>query len=155
MSEREDERGESMKEKIERLRAEREGGESTVTEEGAKGTNEGKTTPDSQEVTINDGTADGEKVKTVQGSRIPQANDVIEGRHVGRTPEEEGPRKVDGSESPHDPSSEGGSRQQAALTQTDPNREHQDQPEAQEVARDGRTGVATAGTPTTRPGGAA
>jgi hypothetical protein len=155
-------REESAVERVLREKREAEGGEAgsdsgsntSPRDKEATGSNEGKTTSDEQEATINDGTEDGEVVKTISGSRIPQANDVIEGRHVGRPPEEKGPREVDGSKSPHDEVSDGGSRQRAALDQTNPDRQEDEPADAREVARDGRTGVATATTPTTRPGGA-
>jgi hypothetical protein len=146
-------REESAVERVLREKREAEGGEAgsdsgsntSPRDKEATGSNEGKTTSDEQEATINDGTEDGEVVKT---------NDVIEGRHVGRPPEEKGPREVDGSKSPHDEVSDGGSRQRAALDQTNPDRQEDEPADAREVARDGRTGVATATTPTTRPGGA-
>lgn len=136
------ERDESMSERIARIK-----GEGDAASPATTGENAGKTTGEvGTEATVNDGTAEGEVVKTTPNGRLAQSNDVIEGNHVGRSAADEGPREVDGSHSPHDKTSDGGSRQQAALTQTSLNRPQQEGPEAREVALDGRTDTPTAGT---------
>lgn len=75
---------------------------------------------------VPDGTATGERVRVSQGSVIPESNDVMLGDQSSRAPggvKENGPPgapeslKLDGSKSPHDPSSEGGSRQADAHKQ--------------------------------------
>lgn len=77
---------------------------------------------------VPDGTATGERVRVSQGSVIPESNDVMLGDQSSR---KDGPKdttnalpvtevdklKEDGSESPHDATSDGGSRQAMAHQQ--------------------------------------
>lgn len=67
---------------------------------------------------VTDGTADGERVRSRVTGLVPESNDVMLGDQSSRMkPGEKGPLEVDGSKSPHDATSEGGSRQAAALEQ--------------------------------------
>lgn len=75
---------------------------------------------------VTDGSVAGERIRAADSSLIPESNDVMLGDQSSRAPggvKENGPPgapeslKLDGSKSPHDPSSEGGSRQADAHKQ--------------------------------------
>lgn len=73
---------------------------------------------DIKSATVTDGTKDGERIRARSESLIPESNDVMLGDQSSRLkPSEKGPLEVDGSRSPHDATSEGGSRQADALQQ--------------------------------------
>ncbi len=68
---------------------------------------------------VNDGTKEGERIRETPAGRLAESNDVILGDQGHRAPKPAAPEdlKTDGSKSPHDITSEGGSRQAAAHAQ--------------------------------------
>lgn len=67
---------------------------------------------------VSDGTKDGEVVRGRVTGLVPESNDVMLGdQSARREAGAKGPEEVDGSKSPHDATSDGGSRQAAGLQQ--------------------------------------
>lgn len=69
---------------------------------------------------VSDGSLSGERVRVAPTGVVPESNDVMLGDQSSR---KDGPKdgslKADGSSSPHDSTSDGGSRQQAGHQQTE------------------------------------